>query len=138
MRIARAMRCPLMYPFPLVLALLALLAACASAPDRQEWIRVGVTTKTDVITRYGQPDLIIAAPGGYTAVYRTTASGRSAPPLKIPTAQAGPFGTPTTHMQQIDPGSGANDLDRVRKERLLNEIRIRYNDRGIVQELSYP
>lgn len=130
--------CSHVYSFPLALGGLVLLAACASAPDRQEWIRVGVTTKADVIARYGQPDLLIASPDGYTAVYRPTASGPSAPRPEIPTAQAGPFGTATTHMQPIEPGLGAKDLDRATKKRLLNEIRIRYDNRGIVQELSSP
>jgi len=47
--------------FPLTLGLLTLFTACVSAPDHQDWIRVGVTTKGEVITRYGQPDLVIAS-----------------------------------------------------------------------------
>lgn len=128
----------LMYAFPLTLGMLVLLAACVSAPDRPDWIRVGVTTEAEVIARYGPPDLLIASPGGDTAVYRPTASGPSVPRLEIPTAQAGPFGTSTTRMQPIDPGLGANNLNRETKARLRSEIRIRYDDRGIVQELSSP
>jgi hypothetical protein len=127
-----------LYSFPLTLAVLALLAACASTPSPPEWIRVGVTTKTEVIQRYGQPDLVIASPGGDTAVYRPTAPGTSVPQLEIPTAQAGPFGTATTRMQTIDPGLGAKELNGGTTERLRMEIRIRYDDRGVVQELSSP
>ena len=124
--------------FVLTLGLLGVLASCASSPDQHDWIRIGVTTKDEVIARYGQPDLVMAAPGGDTALYRPTASGASIPRLEIPTAQAGPFGAPTTRMQSIDPGLGAKDLDRDAKVLLEREIRIRYDARGVVQEVSSP
>lgn len=133
---ARHIRYSLLYSFLMTLGVLGLLAACVSAPDHQDWIRVGVTTEDEVITRYGQPDLVIASPGGDTAVYRPTASKPSAPRLEIPTAQAGPFGTSTTRMQPIDTGLGAKNLNRETKEQLRSEIRIRYDARGVVQELS--
>ncbi|MEK7235073.1 MAG: hypothetical protein AAB242_00535 [Nitrospirota bacterium] len=129
---SRFILCSLLYSFSMTLAVLGLLAACVSAPHHPDWIRVGVTTKDEVITRYGQPDLLIASPDGDTAVYRPTASG---PRLEVPTAQAGPFGTATTRMQPIDPGLGAKDLNRETKGLLRGEIRIRYDARGVVQEL---
>ena len=139
----RAILCSLGYAFPLTLALLGLLAACVSAPehpapDHPDWIRIGVTTKDEVIQRYGQPDLVIASTDGDTAVYRPTASGPSAPRVEIPTAQAGPLGSGTTRMQTINPGLGANDMNTKTKARLRSEIRIRYDARGVVQELSPP
>lgn len=140
---ARSILCSLLYSFPITLALLGLLAACASppdhpAPDHPDWIRVGLTTKDEVIQRYGQPDLVIASPGGDTAVYRPTASGQSAPRLEIPTVQAGPLGSSTTRMQPIDPGLGAKDMNTKTKERFRSEIRIRYDAQGVVQELTSP
>ena len=36
--------CSLVCCFPLTLGVLGLLAACVSAPDHQDWIRVDVTT----------------------------------------------------------------------------------------------
>lgn len=131
------------YLFPLTLGLLGILAACVSTPDystsdHPDWIRVGVTTKDEVSTRYGQPDLVIASPGGDTVVYRPTASGSSVPQIEIPTAQAGPFGSSTTRMQPINPGLDARDLNRGTKERVRSEIHIRYDARGVVQELSSP
>jgi hypothetical protein len=135
---ARAILCSLVFSFPLTLALLGLLAACVSASDHQDWIRVGVTTQDEVVARYGQPDLVIVSPGGDTAVYRPTASGPSIPRLEVPTAQAGPFGAATTRMQPIDLGPGAKDLNREAKGRLRSEIRIHYDARSIVQELSSP
>jgi hypothetical protein len=139
----RFVLCSLLYSFPLTLAVLGLLAACVStpdhpAPDHPDWIRIGVTTKDEVIQRYGQPDLVIASPGGSTAVYRPSASGSSAPQLEIPTVQAGPLGSATTRMQPINPGQGANDMNTKTKERLRGEIRIRYDARGVVQELYSP
>ena len=119
-------------------AILGLLAACASAPDHPDWIRVDVTTKDEVIARYGQPDWVIASPEGDTAVYRPTTSVSSAPRLEIPTAQTGPFGSATTGMQAIVPGLGAKDLNGKTTQRLLTEIRIRYDNRGVVLKLTSP
>ena len=119
----------------IILAMLGLLAGCVSPPGHPDWIRVGTTTKHDVIERYGPPDMVIASPDGETAVYRPIAS---APGLEIPTAQVGPSGRAVTSMQRIDPGLGVNDLNRERTERLRGEIRIRYDSQGIVQELTSP
>lgn len=118
-----------------ILAVLGLLAGCVSPPGHPDWIRVGATTKHDVIERYGSPDMVIASPDGETAVYRPIAS---VPRLEIPTAQVGPSGTTITSMRRIDPGLGANDLNRERTELLRSEIRIRYDSQGIVQELTSP
>jgi len=134
----RALLCSLVCSVPLTLCVLGLLAACVSAPDHPEWIRVGVTTKDEVIARYGQPDLVIASPGGDTAVYRPTASGPSIPRVEIPTAQATPSGGSMTRMETIDPGLRARDLNRETQERLQPEIRIRYDARGVVQEVASP
>ena len=120
------------------LAALSLLGACVSTPDPQNWIRVGVTTRDEVVTRYGQPHVVIASPGGDTVVYRPTASRPSAPRVEIPTAQAAPSGKTMTHMQTIDPGLRARDLNRETEVRLLGELRIRFDAQGVVQELSPP
>jgi hypothetical protein len=135
---ARALLRSHRYSFLLTAAVLGLLAACVSAPDYEDWIRVGVTTKDEVTARYGQPDYVIASPDGDSAVYHPTASGSSATRVEIPTAQAGPSGTSTTRMQQIDTGRGASNLSRGSKERLQREFRIRYDTQGVVQEVSSP
>ena len=135
---AQTIRCLLVSAFSLAPILLGLLTACVSAPNHDNWIHVGVTTKDEVIARYGQPDWLTTSPQGDTAVYRPTASGLSARRLEIPTAQAGPFGTVTTGMQPINPGLGAKDLNWKGKEWLRKELRILYDDRGVVQELSSP
>lgn len=41
-------------------------------------------------------------------------------------------------MQPIDPGLGTKDLNTEKKALLRGEIRIHYDDRGVVQELSFP
>lgn len=127
------------YSFPrsvsIILAMLGILTGCVSPPDHQDWIRVGATTKKEVIERYGPPDMVVASPGGDIAVYRPIAS---APGIEIPTAQVGPLGTTVTSMQRIDPGLGAQDLNRKRTGPLRKEIRIRYDSQGIVQELTSP
>lgn len=133
----QTIRFALAYCFPLILSLLSLLAACVSTPDPQDWIRVGVTTKDEVVTRYGQPDLVIASREGDTAVYRP-ASSSSTPQVQIPTVQAGPLGSATTQMRPINPGLDANDRSREGKERVRSEIHIRYDARGVVQALSFP
>jgi hypothetical protein len=119
----------------LTLGLFGLLAACVSTPDQTDWIRIGVTTKQDVIARYGEPDVALTFPGGDTGVYRPVAS---VPRLEIPTVQIGPVGAPTTRMQVIEPGLGANDRSTEAKRSLRKEIRISYDARGVVQELSSP
>ena len=134
----RAILCRLVCLFTLTLGLLGVLAACVSTPDQTDWIRIGVTTKDEVIARYGQPDLLMAAPGGETVTYRQTGSEASAPKLEIPTFQAAPEGKTMTRMQPIVPGLGAKQLDTGAKEQLRREIRIRYNARGVVQEMSSP
>jgi len=124
--------------FTLTLGLLGLLAACVSTPDQTDWIRIGVTTRAEVIARYGQPDLLMASPDGETVTYRPTDSDASAPRLEIPTVQAAPLGKTMTRMQPIVPGLGAKHLDTGANVRLWKEIRIRYDARGVVQELSSP
>ena len=119
----------------IILTVFGLLAGCVSPPGHPDWIRVGATTKNDVIERYGPPDMIISSPGGDTVVYRPIPS---APRLEIPTAQVGPSGTAVTSMQRIDPGLGTKDLNREKKEQLRDEIRIHYDTQGIVRELSSP
>jgi len=133
----RAIPWSLVYLLPLSLSLVSLLTACVSTADPQDWIRVGETTKAEVIARYGQPDLVIASREGDTAVYRP-ASSLSAPQMEIPTVQAGPLGTATTQMRPINPGLDANDRSREGKERVRSEIHIRYDARGVVRELSTP
>lgn len=115
--------------------ILVLVSACAAVPDQGDWIKIGQTTRDEVVERYGQPDLVMAAEGGETAIYRPRDRGRSATTVEIPRAQAGPFGTSTAKMEPINPGSGARPLTGGLEEEPKQELRIRYNSQGIVQEL---
>lgn len=121
--------------YALPMGILIFVVACATTSDPAEWIRVGMTTRAEVIEHYGEPDLVIVSQGGDTAIYRPRNSGQSAPRIEVPTAQAGPLGTATTRMQPIDPGLGARATNAGAQDRPKKEIQIRYNARGIVQEL---
>jgi hypothetical protein len=114
--------------FTISLSALGLISACAGAPDERGWIAVGHTTRDEVVERFGQPDLVVAAEAGETVIYRARDSRQAAPRVEIPTVQAGPLGTTTTKMEPIR-------SDRVRRGP-MEEIRIRYDARGIVQEVS--
>lgn len=115
---------------------LALLCACALVPLQNEWIIVGHTTREEVIDAYGEPDLVIAVEVGETVVYRPRDVSRSAPPLEIPTMQAGPRGTTTTKMEPIRwPETGEPANGGTSRRKLERELRIRYDGGGIVQEV---
>jgi len=115
---------------------LALVGACAGVPDQRDWIKIGQTTREEVVKRYGQPDFVMASEEGDTAIYRPRDSGRSTPHMEIPTMQAGPLGTSTTKMEPINPGVGARPMSGSQQERPEQELHIRYNTQGIVQELT--
>jgi len=117
-------------------------AACASSADQTrsgadqtQWIRVGMTTKDEVVARYGEPDFMQTSADGAIATYRPTSSKRSSPRVEIPTVQPGPFGSTTTTMKPIEPGLGAEDSAAGARERPKKEIRIRYDAQGIVREV---
>src|SRR5215510_9267906 len=118
------------------------MASCASGADQTQsdanqtqWIRIGQTTKDEVVARYGEPDLMQTSPDGAVATYRPTASKRPPPSVEIPTAQPGPFGAPATTMKPIQPGLGAEDMAGGRHEWIRKEIKIRYDAKGIVREV---
>jgi hypothetical protein len=122
--------------YPLSIAVLILIGACATVTEPAQWIRVGITTRAEVIEQYGEPDLVIASQEGETAIYRPRTSGQSAPRMEIPTAQAGPLGSSTTRMQPIEPGLGARATNAGAQDRPKKEIQIRYDAHGIVQALT--
>jgi hypothetical protein len=109
--------------------------ACATAADHESWIHIGLTTKDEVIQRYGEPDLAIASPDGETVTYRPTASGRPPSLPEIPTAQTGPVGPILSQVQRINPGLGSTPMDAGAPTRPNRQMRIRYDARGIVREL---
>ena len=115
----------------------ALLGACATAPDQGKWIKIGQTAREEVVERYGRPDLVMASEEGETVIYRSKDLRRSSPKMEVPTAQAGPLGTVTTKMEPINPGLGANPMNSRLQERPERELRIRYDAQGIVKELTW-
>lgn len=118
-----------------ILIVASFLAASGCAHDDTQWIRVGATTKADVVERYGEPDLVRASPEGEVATYRSRAARHPAPPMEIPVARAAPFGQARTDMQSIHPGLGARDVAAGTEDRPLQEFHIRYDAQGIVREV---
>jgi hypothetical protein len=119
----------------LIWSAFVLIGACATVPDAEEWIKVGQTTKVEVVERYGQPDFVMASGEGETATYRPRDPRSPAPRMVIPTVQAGPLGSTTTKMEPINPGLGSRPTNGSMQKRPEQELRIRYNAEGIVQEL---
>ncbi|MDN5940819.1 MAG: hypothetical protein L0H94_02960 [Nitrospira sp.] len=114
---------------------LVAVGACAVVPDQKDWIKIGHTTREEVVERYGQPDLVKADEEGEIAIYRPRGPSRSTPRMEIPTVQAGPLGTVTTKMEPVNPGLGTGSTNAELRRRLEQELRIRYDTQGIVQEL---
>ncbi len=124
------------FRLPLILwGALVLLSACLAVSEQGGWIQVGKTTREEVVERYGQPDLVRAHEEGEIAIYRPRDPNRPTPRLEIPTAQAGPLGTVTTKMEPVNPGLGTGPTNAGRQKRPEQELRIRYDAQGIVQEL---
>jgi hypothetical protein len=120
---------------------LVFVGACATVADQKDqkdqkdWIKVGYTTKEEVVERYGQPDLVMASETGETVTYRPRDPRQSAPRIEIPTVQAGPLGTTTTRMEPVTPGMGTRPVNGGRGDRPEQELRIRYDGQGVVQEV---
>ena len=114
---------------------LVLVGACAVVPDQRDWIKIGQTTREEVVERYGQPDLVLTSEEGGTAIYRPRDLRRTTPKMEIPTMQAGPLGTAATKMEPLNPGLGTRPTNGRPQERPEQELRIRYNAQGIILEL---
>lgn len=114
---------------------LVFLGACAEVPAQKDWIKIGETTRDEVVKRYGQPDLVMASEEGETAIYRPREPKRPTPQAQIPTMQAGPLGTVTTKMEPVKMGTGNGPANGGQQDRPEQELRIRYNAQGVVQEL---
>jgi hypothetical protein len=127
-------RCPAYAPAAvLLLSLPFLLVACAETSiDRTSWIQIGKTTKSEVVAHYGEPDMVFNERDGETVTYRPVR--QPSPSIQVPTAQAGPLGTTRTQTQTIEPGLGRNDQASRRPQQ---EIRIRYDEQGIVREVNW-
>ena len=108
------------------------LACVGTSVDRTSWIQIGKTTKSDVVAQYGEPDLVLNERDGETVTYRP--ARQPSPSIQVPTAQAGPFGTTRTETRTIEPGLGKNDPASRRPQQ---EIRIRYDAQGVVQDVRY-
>jgi len=114
----------------LVLCVWPALMACA---EEARWIRVGVTTKGEVVERYGEPDRVLVSTHGETLTYRPLPS--RPPTVSIPVARAGPGGLGIFQTESIVPGLGVRDIAAGTHPRPHGEIHIEFNDQGIVREV---
>jgi hypothetical protein len=121
--------------FTFSLSLVVLVGACATAPDHGSWIKIGRTTKAEVVERYGQPDLVMASEESETAIYRPSDPRRTVSPGDIPTVQAGPLGLTTTKMEPVGAGLRTGSTNDGLLESPEQELRIRYNAQGVVEEV---
>lgn len=116
--------------------LLILLGACATTGAPEQWIRVGVTTRAEVVEQYGEPDMVTVLNDEETVIYRAKDPGQAFMLIEIPTAQVGPSGTMTTKTQSVTPGLGARPVRAGALDRPGKDFRIRYDSRGLVLEVQ--
>lgn len=91
-------------PLLAVLSVVSVLTSCATVRP-SDWIRVGGTTRDEVVAEYGEPDLIRVMPEGEVAVYRPTAPTAARPRLSIPLVEAaGDQGAIRTREQPLERG----------------------------------
>jgi hypothetical protein len=115
-----------------------LLPACATVSNvskPSDWIRIGSTTKEEVIRQYGEPDFVMDSPEGEMATYRPRLERQLSQPVRVPVAQPGPLGTMTTREQPIEPGLGVKGRGAGTQERPDKEFRIQYDAKGVVRAL---
>lgn len=85
-----------------------------SATEQTEWLKVGLTTRDEVIKRFGDPDGTAQLPQGELVVYRPPRPATPSPAASVPTFEAGPLGTVRTV-----------PINRTRFLWTLNELTIR-------------
>jgi hypothetical protein len=111
-------------------------SSCATGGNHTSWIRSGVTTKDEVVERYGEPDMVRLFSGVETVTYLRMRSQPVSPPLPVAqVAEAGPEGIVRFTSQPIIRGLGARHVGAGTHDRPDREIRVRYGSRGIVQEV---
>ncbi len=109
-----------------------------SGSGRTEWIKIGMTTREEIMARYGEPDATAQLPQGEVALYRAPGTATPSPPPSIPVVTPGPLGQTVTEMKPVEPGLGTSPLSASgAKERPSRTIWIRYDTRGVVQEWSF-
>ncbi|MBX9658609.1 MAG: hypothetical protein K2X00_08580 [Nitrospiraceae bacterium] len=119
-----------------VISVMFALASCATVRP-SDWIRVGSTTRDEVVAQYGEPDLIRVMPEGEVAVYRPTAPTAARPRLSIPLVEAaGDQGTIRTREQPLERGLGVRGVGTGARARPEKEFRIRFDRNGVVQALE--
>lgn len=117
------------------IACLLWLSSCVTGGDQTSWIRIGVTTKDEVVKRYGEPDMVRMSSEGETATYSAAFSPPTVPPPMVQAVEPAPEGKMTFKPQPVVRGLGARNVAAGTQNRPGREIRIRYDTRGVVQDL---
>lgn len=118
---------------PFTIAAWLSIAGCVAGGERASWIKVGTTTKDEVLARYGEPDLVRASADGDTVTYRPAAARQ--PLVSVPVARPGPAGLTTTQTEPVSPALGVRDVAAGTDEHPPYEVQIRYDAQGIVREV---
>jgi hypothetical protein len=111
------------------------LSSCATSVEGPSWIRIGETTKEEVIKRYGEPDMVRLSSNGETATYSPAFSPSASPPPVTQAVEPALEGKMTFKPQPVVRGLGARNVADGSQDRPRKEIRIRYDASGIVQDL---
>jgi hypothetical protein len=110
-----------------------LTAACAT--DNTDWIKVGVTTKDEVVAQYGEPDLVIISPQGEALTYRAFPVQNPVGPIEV--ARAGPFGLGIFQTEFVVPGLGVRPVAAGPRPRPAGSIAVVLDEEGIVREVQH-
>ena len=110
-------------------------AGCATSITGTGWITIGKTTHTEVIERYGPPDLVQIIPEGELATYRPSSDHTARPLIQVQTLQPAPKGKFITQTQPVIPGLGVQPLGSGTNGRPRKSLNIRYDLSGVVRDI---
>lgn len=112
------------------------LASCATHSKPSKWIKVGSTTRDEVVEQYGEPDLIRSSADGEIETYRLRLELQPRLPIYVPVAEAGgENATIRTRDQPIEHGLGARGVGAGSQARPEKEFEVRYDVNGVVRSL---
>jgi hypothetical protein len=120
-----------------ILLAIIVLASCATQSKPSDWIKIGSTTRDEVVDQYGEPDFIRSAASREIATYRSGPARQTSQQVEIPVAQAaGVSGGVTTRSHAIERGLGARNLGTGIRARPTKEFWVQYDENGVVRALE--
>jgi hypothetical protein len=106
--------------------------------DQVNWIEIGKTTKTQIVERYGEPDIAHKLADGTIATYFPTLKFPAQPPTlpTIQTMQPSPagFGIGMSNQDQTNPRLAVSDAFATHGPR--QGLSIRFNAQDVVASLD--